>query len=80
MAELLKPAVLEDGTVVPYGFGWRVDKDESRRDLLRPLGQLAGVLRLLSPLPEGRPGGDVLSNSADTDTEYLAATAAEMFR
>jgi CubicO group peptidase (beta-lactamase class C family) len=80
MAELLKPAVLEDGTVVPYGFGWRVDKDESGEPFYAHSGNWLGFSAYYLHYPSDGLAVVILANSAEVDTESLAFESAAVFR
>jgi CubicO group peptidase (beta-lactamase class C family) len=80
MAELLKPAVLEDGTVVPYGFGWRVDKDESGEAFYAHSGNWLGFSAYYLHYPKDGLAVVILANSAEVDAEALAFESAALFR
>lgn len=80
MAELLKPAVLDDGTVIPYGFGWRVDRDESGETFYAHSGNWLGFSAYLLHYPKDGLAVAILANSAEVDAESLAFEAAAVFR
>jgi CubicO group peptidase (beta-lactamase class C family) len=80
MAELLKPAVLDDGTVVPYGFGWRVDKDESGETFYAHSGNWLGFSAYLLHYPKDGVAVVILANSSEVDAESLAFESAALFR
>jgi CubicO group peptidase (beta-lactamase class C family) len=80
MAEMLKPAVLDDGTVVPYGFGWRVDKDESGETFYAHSGNWLGFSAYLLHYPKDGVAVVILANSSEVDAESLAVESAALFR
>ena len=80
MAEMLKPAVLDDGTVISYGFGWRVDKDESGEPFYAHSGNWLGFAAFYLHYPKDGLAVVILANSADVDAESLAFESAAVFR
>ncbi len=83
LAQMLQPGELKDGTSVPYGFGWSL-KTDTTGDKGEPYyahsGNWLGFTAYYLHYPKDGLAVMVLSNRSDTDTEYLATTAAEMFR
>jgi CubicO group peptidase (beta-lactamase class C family) len=80
LAEMFKPAQLEDGTLVPYGFGWSLSTSEDGTPYYAHSGNWLGYTAYYLHFPGDNLAVMVLSNRSDTDTEELATTAAEMFR
>lgn len=81
MAEMLKPTVLEDGTVVPYGFGWSLREDERTGEpIYCHSGNWLGFTSFYLHYPKDGLAVVVLANSADVDSDFLASTAAAVFR
>jgi len=80
-AEMFKPAVLEDGTVVPYGFGWVVKTDEGTGEpVYCHSGNWLGFTAFYLHFPKDGLAVTVLANSSDTDSESLAEATAAAFR
>jgi CubicO group peptidase (beta-lactamase class C family) len=80
-AEMFKPAVLEDGTVVPYGFGWFMKTDESTGEpVYCHSGNWLGFTAFYLHYPRDGMAVVVLANSSDTDSESLAQATAAAFR
>jgi CubicO group peptidase (beta-lactamase class C family) len=80
-AEMFKPAVLEDGTVVPYGFGWVVKTDEvTGEPVYCHSGSWLGFTAFYLHYPKDGLAVVVLANSSDTDSESLAEATAAAFR
>ena len=80
LAEMLKSTVLEDGSVVPYGFGWSLSTDADGTLYYAHAGNWLGYTAYYLHFPDDKLAVTVLSNRSDTETEELATTAAEMFR
>jgi CubicO group peptidase (beta-lactamase class C family) len=80
LAAMLQPAELKDGTTVPYGFGWSLQTDAHGEPFYGHSGNWLGFTAYYLHVPKEGLAVMVLSNRSDTDTEYLATTAAEMFR
>jgi CubicO group peptidase (beta-lactamase class C family) len=80
LAAMFEPYVLADGTVVPYGFGWYLTADAFGEPYYAHSGNWLGFTAYYLHFPKDGLAVAVLSNRSDTDTEYLAATTAEMFR
>jgi len=81
LAEMLKPAVLEDGTVIPYGFGWSVKTDEATGErLYAHSGNWLGFTSYYLHFPKDGLAVVILANGSDVDAESLAATTAGIFR
>ena len=80
LAEMLQPGRLKDGTVVHYGFGWSLTADAAGEPYYAHSGNWLGFTAYYLHFPKDNLAVMVLSNSSDTDTEYLATTTAEMFR
>jgi CubicO group peptidase (beta-lactamase class C family) len=80
-AEMFKPAVLEDGTVVPYGFGWVVKTDEvTGEPVYCHSGNWLGFTAFYLHYPKDGLAVVVLANSSDVDSESLAQGTAAAFR
>lgn len=80
-AEMFKPSVLEDGTVVPYGFGWYLRKDESTGEpVYCHSGNWLGFTAFYLHYPNDGLAVTVLANSSDIDSEALAQGTAAAFR
>jgi len=77
MDEVFMPAVLNDGTVSEYGFGWDVS-DRLGRRAIHHNGEWLGFRTSLFRFPEDGLSVVVLSN-ASVDTEELAVVTAELF-
>jgi CubicO group peptidase (beta-lactamase class C family) len=80
LAEMFKPGDLDDGSKVPYGFGWSLTADANGEPYYGHPGNWLGFSAYLLHFPKDDLAVMVLSNRSDTDAEYLATTAAEMFR
>jgi CubicO group peptidase (beta-lactamase class C family) len=80
LAEMLQPGELKDGTTVPYGFGWSLMTDAAGEPYYAHSGNWLGFTAYYLHFPKDGLAVMLLSNRSDTDTEYLATTAAEMFR
>jgi CubicO group peptidase (beta-lactamase class C family) len=79
LAEMFEPGLLKDGTPVPYGFGWSLTADANGVPYYGHPGNWLGFSSYLLHFPKDDLAVMVLSNRSDADTEYLAATTAEMF-
>jgi D-alanyl-D-alanine carboxypeptidase len=79
LAQMLQPGELKDGTSVPYGFGWSLKTDAAGEPYYAHSGNWLGFTAYYLHYPKDGLAVMVLSNRSDTDTEYLATTAAEMF-
>ncbi|HEY3570262.1 MAG TPA: serine hydrolase domain-containing protein [Thermoanaerobaculia bacterium] len=80
LASMFQPAELQDGTTVPYGFGWSLKTDDHGEPYYGHSGNWLGFTAYYLHFPKDGLAVMILSNRSDTDTEYLATTAAEMFR
>ncbi|HEY0515122.1 MAG TPA: serine hydrolase domain-containing protein [Thermoanaerobaculia bacterium] len=80
LAEMLKPNVLNDGTVVTYGFGWWVGKTEAGETYYGHSGNWLGFTAYYLHFPRDGMAVMVLGNSSDIDCESLAFATAAAFR
>lgn len=79
MAEAFKPVSLNDGTEVPYGFGWELGEDEGI-SYMGHSGAWEGYLSYILTFPQPRLSVFVLSNRTDSDPETLAFEIAALYR
>ncbi len=80
LAEMFKPTVLEDGGIIPYGFGWSLSTAADGTPYYAHSGNWLGYTAYYLHFPQEKLAVMVLSNRSDTDTEELATTMAEMFK
>jgi CubicO group peptidase (beta-lactamase class C family) len=80
LAEMFKPTVLEDGGIIPYGFGWSLSTAADGAPYYAHSGNWLGFTAYYLHVPKDHLAVMILSNRSDTDTEELATTLAEMFR
>jgi CubicO group peptidase (beta-lactamase class C family) len=80
LAEMFKPTVLEDGGIIPYGFGWSLSTAADGTPYYAHSGNWLGYTAYYLHVPQDKLAVMILSNRSDTDTEELATTLAEMFR
>jgi CubicO group peptidase (beta-lactamase class C family) len=81
LAEMVKPAVLADGTVVSYGFGWSLRNDETTGEIsYGHSGNWLGFASYYLHFPKDGLAVVVLANSSDVDAEALAVATAGAFR
>jgi len=80
LAEMFKPTVLEDGGIIPYGFGWSLSTAADGTPYYAHSGNWLGYTAYYLHVPQDDLAVMILSNRSDTDTEELATTLAEMFK
>lgn len=63
---------LNNGTIAPYGFGWRIAKTDSGHGVLEHGGAWQGFASYIARYPEDSLSVAVLCNRAGADASYIA--------
>jgi CubicO group peptidase (beta-lactamase class C family) len=78
LREMYEPTTLKNGTVVPYGFGWRRDEKEGVV-YVHHGGAWEGYLSHMIRIPEKQFSIFILANRTDIDPDDLAAEILEHY-
>jgi CubicO group peptidase (beta-lactamase class C family) len=77
LTQMWTPARLNSGETSPYGFGWKLDPFESRRQIHHS-GSLAGFKSHYSRFPDDKPSIIVLTNFSGADPQKIVRGLASM--
>lgn len=78
LEQAFTPAVLNDGTKLDYGFGWRIDKYQGR-ERVHHTGQTCGFTTIIQRYPKQRFSIIILTNRNEPMLMELADRLADLF-
>jgi len=77
--QMWTPVKLNDGTTAPYGFGWRIAKDENGHRMIEHGGAWQGFASYIARYPDDRLNVAVLCNRAGASATYIAKRIAGFY-
>jgi len=77
--QMWTPVRLNDGTVAPYGFGWRISKTDSGHRMLEHGGAWQGFASYIVRYPDDRLTIAALCNRSGAGAGYIAKTIAGLY-
>lgn len=77
--QMWTPVRLNNGTIAPYGFGWRISKTDSGHRLFEHGGAWQGFASYIARYPDDRLSVAVLCNRAGASTSYIAKRIAGFY-
>ncbi len=77
--QMWTPVKLNNGETAPYGFGWRISKDDSGHRVIEHGGAWQGFASYIARYPDDRLSVAVLCNRAGASASYLAKRIAGFY-